>query len=148
MEARRRSDGHNEPQMQVVGFHVEGQSPSPSPASLLQDSLRTISTGSPTPVIIPPQFQVRQQMPSNSAVHGFPSSIEPVTVILSNAERAWIYTSGRSVCAPKPGEPAVKRMLQQLQFCCAFSDRLALCCAGSGTSCKHTTRVSSGEGIL
>ncbi|WIA19399.1 hypothetical protein OEZ85_004019 [Tetradesmus obliquus] len=43
--------------MQVVGFHVEGQSPSPSPNSILQDSLRTISAGSPTPVIIPPQFQ-------------------------------------------------------------------------------------------
>lgn len=59
MEARRRSDGHNEPAVQVVGFHVEGQASSPSPAtSILQDSLRKISTGSPTPVIIPPQFQV------------------------------------------------------------------------------------------
>jgi hypothetical protein len=58
LEARRRSDGHNEPQMQVVGFHVEGQSPSPAAPSMLQDSLRTISSGSPTPVIIPPQFSV------------------------------------------------------------------------------------------
>lgn len=40
---------------------VEGQSPSPSPTSFLgEDSSRQITSGSPTPVIIPPQFpQVR-----------------------------------------------------------------------------------------
>lgn len=59
MRQQRHSDGQtNVPQQQIVGFHVEGQSPSPSPNSILQESLRTISTGSPTPVIIPPQFQV------------------------------------------------------------------------------------------
>ncbi len=61
MERRRSESGSNrhvEPAMQVVGFHVEGQSPSPSPTSILQDSLRKISAGSPTPVIIPPSFQV------------------------------------------------------------------------------------------
>lgn len=62
MRPARHSDGtHNVPQQQIVGFHVEGQSPSPSPSSILQDSLRTISTGSPTPVIIPPQFQVGRE---------------------------------------------------------------------------------------
>lgn len=59
---RRRSEsGNNEPAVQVVGFHVEGQSPSPSPGpSILADSLRKISAGSPTPIIIPPSFQVRR----------------------------------------------------------------------------------------
>eukprot|EP00877_Chromochloris_zofingiensis_P001956 jgi/Chrzof1/11761/Cz06g09010.t1 len=58
MDNRRKSDsGHHMPAMQVVGFHVEGQSPSPNPASILQDSMRKITAGSPTPVIIPPSFQ-------------------------------------------------------------------------------------------
>lgn len=61
MDLRRHSNsGTNEPAVQVVGFHVEGQSPSPAPPSILQDSLRKISAGSPTPIIIPPAFQVRQ----------------------------------------------------------------------------------------
>jgi hypothetical protein len=60
MRPQRPSEGHLPvPQQQIVGFHVEGQSPSPNPASILQESMRTVSSGSPTPVIIPPQsFQV------------------------------------------------------------------------------------------
>ncbi|KAG2430459.1 hypothetical protein HXX76_009982 [Chlamydomonas incerta] len=41
------------PAKQVVGFHVEGASPSPTAPSLLN----TMTAGSPTPVIIPPTFQ-------------------------------------------------------------------------------------------
>lgn len=44
-----------QPVKQVVGFHVEGTSPSPTQPSLLQASM---TAGSPTPVIIPPSFQV------------------------------------------------------------------------------------------
>jgi translation initiation factor eIF-2B subunit delta len=56
---RRRSDQGTSaqvPVMQVVGFHVEGMSPSPVPNSILGD--RKQVAGSPTPVIIPPTFQV------------------------------------------------------------------------------------------
>jgi hypothetical protein len=60
-QGQRQGDAHLVPQQQIVGFHVEGQSPSPSPASILQDSMNAISSGSPTPVIIPPQFQVGKQ---------------------------------------------------------------------------------------
>jgi hypothetical protein len=67
MDNRRRSDsGANQPAVQVVGFHVEGQSPSPGPSSLLADSMRKITAGSPTPVIIPPHFQVRGLMRSSA----------------------------------------------------------------------------------
>lgn len=44
-----------EPPVKVVGFHVEGASPSPQPNSL-RDALKT---GSMSPVMIPPSFQVR-----------------------------------------------------------------------------------------
>jgi translation initiation factor eIF-2B subunit delta len=47
--------GVGQPAKQVVGFHVEGASPSPTPPSLLQGG---VTAGSPTPVIIPPVFQV------------------------------------------------------------------------------------------
>ncbi|GFR40016.1 hypothetical protein Agub_g551 [Astrephomene gubernaculifera] len=43
-----------QPVKQVVGFHVEGATPSPTQPSLLQG---TMTAGSPTPVIIPPTFQ-------------------------------------------------------------------------------------------
>ncbi|GIL45451.1 hypothetical protein Vafri_2690 [Volvox africanus] len=43
-----------QPVKQVVGFHVEGASPSPTQPSLLQAAM---TAGSPTPVIIPPSFQ-------------------------------------------------------------------------------------------
>jgi hypothetical protein len=51
--------------MQVVGFHVEGMSPSPVPPSLLGD--RKPVAGSPTPVIIPPTFQVPDPGPQLGA---------------------------------------------------------------------------------
>lgn len=41
--------------VKVVGFHVEGASPSPKAYAPLQDS---ITRSSPSPVIIPPAFQV------------------------------------------------------------------------------------------
>lgn len=54
---RRRSDGSLLPHMQVVGFHVEGATPSPIVGSTLLSSLPA-GAGSPSPVIIPPTFQV------------------------------------------------------------------------------------------
>lgn len=45
-----------EPTFKVVGFHVEGASPSPRPPGL-----RDVVGGSPSPVIIPPTFQVRSK---------------------------------------------------------------------------------------
>ena len=63
---RRRSDqgtSASVPITQVVGFHVEGMSPSPVPPSLLGD--RKPVAGSPTPVIIPPTFQVRARPPAS-----------------------------------------------------------------------------------
>lgn len=47
--------GHMPPVKQVLGFHVEGASPSPPGPGLLQNA---VTAGSPTPVIIPPTFQV------------------------------------------------------------------------------------------
>jgi hypothetical protein len=60
---KRRSDGgsSNQPAVQVVGFHVEGQTPSPRPGSILHEDKKLIS-GSPVPVIIPPSFQVTHQL--------------------------------------------------------------------------------------
>lgn len=42
--------------VKVVGFHVEGATPSPSSD---QNMTQTLKTGSLSPVIIPPSFQVR-----------------------------------------------------------------------------------------
>lgn len=56
---RRRSDGMVLPHMQVVGFHVEGATPSPIIGSTLLSSLPA-GAGSPSPVIIPPTFQASQ----------------------------------------------------------------------------------------
>jgi hypothetical protein len=44
------------PALQVVGFHVEGSSPSPGQPSVLADHSPPPGAGSPTPVIIPPAF--------------------------------------------------------------------------------------------
>lgn len=44
-----------EPPLKVVGFHVEGASPSPRPSSLRE----AVKPASLSPVIIPPSFQVR-----------------------------------------------------------------------------------------
>ena len=46
------------PAVQVVGFHVDGATPSPEQESLLNDDV-PFAASSPTPVIIPPSFQVR-----------------------------------------------------------------------------------------
>lgn len=50
----------HQPTMQVVGFHVEGQTPSP-PIGQFMTAADASSHGpaSPVPVIIPPSFQVR-----------------------------------------------------------------------------------------
>lgn len=62
MEHRRRSEtGASEPVVQVVGFHVEGQSRSPIPVSTLNEHSKNFIGGSPTPVIIPPSFQQRSE---------------------------------------------------------------------------------------
>ncbi|GLI64185.1 hypothetical protein VaNZ11_007377 [Volvox africanus] len=53
-----------QPVKQVVGFHVEGASPSPTQPSLLQAAM---TAGSPTPVIIPPSFQRETSHASRSA---------------------------------------------------------------------------------
>lgn len=59
MEPRKRPDGQNQPAVQVYGFRLEGRTPSPDPGnSILNEEAIKISA-SPTPVIIPPQFQVR-----------------------------------------------------------------------------------------
>lgn len=42
--------------VKVVGFHVEGTSPSPSSDTVLKEAVKS---GSLSPVIIPPSFQVR-----------------------------------------------------------------------------------------
>lgn len=77
MDKRRMSDGVGAgmqapanrpgptPAMQVVGFHVEGASPSPVMGSLLAGTATVVGAGSPTPVIIPPSFQVQQPAVSN-----------------------------------------------------------------------------------
>ena len=59
---QRNSIGNNPtPRLKVVGFHVEGASSSPAPAShLLQDMQGGSSVSdTPNPVIIPPSFQAR-----------------------------------------------------------------------------------------
>ncbi len=48
------------PAMQVVGFRVEGVAPSPDNHHFLNMDNRPVGAGSPTPVIIPPSFQVRR----------------------------------------------------------------------------------------
>ncbi|GAB4815322.1 hypothetical protein N2152v2_002368 [Parachlorella kessleri] len=54
------------PPVKVVGFHVEGSSPSPRPTTLA-DAGREVST-SPSPVIIPPLFQGQRGEGPNSPV--------------------------------------------------------------------------------
>lgn len=50
-----------------VGFHVEGVPPSPAQeATLAEQHLQAgakVAAGSPSPVIIPPTFQVAEQTP-------------------------------------------------------------------------------------
>lgn len=50
------SQGIDAPTRKVVGFHVEGASPSPSNNDMIKNAIKS---GSLSPVIIPPSFQVR-----------------------------------------------------------------------------------------
>ena len=56
--AMKKSDAQQaaSPALKVVGFHVEGASPSPRDSPLLGEAPTNL-TGSPSPVIIPPTFQ-------------------------------------------------------------------------------------------
>jgi hypothetical protein len=76
-QGRRKSDGSgasrpSEPAVQIRGFHVEGQ-PQPqqlSPSVLLGSK---VTAGSPTPVLIPPSFQVKLSLARA------PTSVHPAT---------------------------------------------------------------------
>ena len=50
------SQGIDAPTRKVVGFHVEGVTPSPVDSDVIQNAIKS---GSLSPVIIPPSFQVR-----------------------------------------------------------------------------------------
>lgn len=50
------SQGIDAPTRKVVGFHVEGATPSPQNDELMKQNIKS---GSLSPVIIPPSFQVR-----------------------------------------------------------------------------------------
>jgi hypothetical protein len=52
-------DNKASPPVKVVGFRVEGATPSPGESSLAEAAQANTSTGSPSPVIIPPAFAVR-----------------------------------------------------------------------------------------
>jgi hypothetical protein len=56
---------HPTPVLKVVGFHVEGVAASPAEGALIEthhpSGLNSL-VGSPNPVIIPPAFQVRQEL--------------------------------------------------------------------------------------
>lgn len=69
-DRRRTSDhGMSEPAKLVVGFRVEGQAESPMPVSYVDHYQRGkggVVMGSPSPVIIPPSFQVSDQYDESS----------------------------------------------------------------------------------
>jgi hypothetical protein len=56
----KKQDTKTSPPVKVVGFRVEGATPSPRDSALADaaDAINTL-TGSPSPVIIPPAFTVR-----------------------------------------------------------------------------------------
>ena len=54
------------PPVKVVGFHVEGAAPSPGREVTLGEQPHGIKSNSPSPVIIPPSFQVGAASPSES----------------------------------------------------------------------------------
>ncbi|GIL72235.1 hypothetical protein Vretifemale_2614 [Volvox reticuliferus] len=73
-----------QPVKQVVGFHVEGASPSPTQPSLLQASM---TAGSPTPVIIPPSFQ-------REILHSFVAPEVGTRVLVPEVSARVLDTSG------------------------------------------------------
>ncbi|GBF93276.1 translation initiation factor eIF-2B subunit delta [Raphidocelis subcapitata] len=106
MEGRKRGDEQNAPRQTVVGFHVEGRAPSPSPgSSILTDPAARISS-SPTPVIIPPQFQreaaaTRAQAPEAQRTLDFSNAATaPPLTAVGAADAAG--TSGRPPSGAKP----------------------------------------------
>lgn len=60
----KKQDAKTSPPVKVVGFRVEGATPSPGDRALADavDAANTL-TGSPSPVIIPPAFTVRSRRP-------------------------------------------------------------------------------------
>lgn len=105
------------PVVQVVGFHVEGASPSPN---LLSNVLvgGGMTAGSPTPVIIPPSFQVRRKQ--RAAAAGVPSP-------------SWLLHAGlhvvRMACVPAA--------LDSIRACPASACVCPCCC----TSVPRAARV-------
>ncbi len=74
-----------QPAVQVVGFHVEGGSPSPALHPSLLAGMMT--AGSPTPVIIPPTFQVRGALGATASLgarleHGPSGTLVSLTCLL------------------------------------------------------------------
>jgi len=55
----KKQDAKTSPPVKVVGFRVEGATPSPRDTSLADVGAASTVTGSPSPVIIPPAFAVR-----------------------------------------------------------------------------------------
>lgn len=110
--------------LQVVGFHVEGASPSPRPTTLSDTASRDVSS-SPSPVIIPPLFQVRahtgfwaasalQHVAWGSAVHLHCRSLcrdTPVTVPVPEQHHLGTVVPSRRLSptqhceGPAPGLP-------------------------------------------
>lgn len=54
----KKQDSKTSPPVKVVGFRVEGATPSPRDTSLADAGAASTVTGSPSPVIIPPAFVV------------------------------------------------------------------------------------------
>lgn len=54
----KKQDAKTSPPVKVVGFRVEGATPSPRDTSLADVGAASTVTGSPSPVIIPPAFAV------------------------------------------------------------------------------------------
>lgn len=55
---KKQDQAKTSPPVKVVGFRVEGASPSPRDTSLADAGGVSAVTGSPSPVIIPPAFAV------------------------------------------------------------------------------------------
>lgn len=63
----KKQDAKTSPPVKVVGFRVEGATPSPRDTSLADAGAASTVTGSPSPVIIPPAFAVRLRCTASSA---------------------------------------------------------------------------------
>ncbi|KAG2483997.1 hypothetical protein HYH03_017164 [Edaphochlamys debaryana] len=131
--------GQQKPVKQVVGFHVEGASPSPPGLSLLQNEM---TAGSPTPVIIPPTFQ-------RETSHGARSST------LETAARAVVDPGAVSTSAqpqPVPAAPAeacpsvaasAPRPIHQAERAEASHAGMAQAAVGSQSSLASESAMSS-----